>query len=204
MPRSVSGSEMRKRQQPHIEGPPQDPGPPRPNTCCLCWCGCCKCLWNADRGEQNKPPFPMDSIEEQHPTLDEVVSWARSFEQMMRSTEGRDIFREFLRSEYSEENLLFWLACEELKEESNPAAIEERARIIYEDYVSILSPKEVSLDSRVREGINVSLSEPGQLMYEEAQLQIYTLMHRDSYPRFLNSSVYRDLLESKRGSCLDT
>ncbi|XP_041921831.1 regulator of G-protein signaling 17 isoform X2 [Alosa pseudoharengus] len=209
MPRSVSGSEMRKRQQPHIEGPPQAPGPPRPNTCCLCWCGCCKCLWNADRVERPERPTctKMDSIEtteEQHPTLDEVVSWARSFEQMMRSTEGRDIFREFLRSEYSEENLLFWLACEELKKETNPTAIEEKARIIYEDYVSILSPKEVSLDSRVREGINVSLSEPSQLMYEEAQLQIYTLMHRDSYPRFLNSSVYRDLLESKRGSCLDT
>lgn len=80
-----------------------------------------------------------------HPTLDEVVSWARSFEQMMRSVEGRDIFREFLRSEYSEENLLFWIACEDLKKESNPTTIEEKARIIYEDYVSILSPKEVVL-----------------------------------------------------------
>ncbi len=44
-PQSVSGVEMRKRQQGRIEGPPQAPGHPRPNTCCLCWCGCCKCLW---------------------------------------------------------------------------------------------------------------------------------------------------------------
>ena len=62
---------------------------------------------------------------------------------MMRSMEGREFFREFLRSEYSEENLLFWLACEELKKETNPATVDEKARIIYEDYVSILSPKEV-------------------------------------------------------------
>ncbi|XP_052327046.1 regulator of G-protein signaling 17-like isoform X4 [Oncorhynchus keta] len=184
MPRSLSGVDMRKRQQPHIEGRPQAPGHPRPNNCCMCWCGCCKCLWQ--------------------PTLDEVVAWARSFELVMRSSEGREIFREFLRSEYSEENLLFWLACEELKKETDPTAIDEKARIIYEDYVSILSPKEVSLDSRVREGINLSLAEPNNVMYEEAQLQIYTLMHRDSYPRFLNSSVYRDLLDSKRSSCLDT
>ncbi|XP_063048165.1 regulator of G-protein signaling 17 [Engraulis encrasicolus] len=204
MPQSVSGGEMRKRQQPHIEGPPQPPGPPTPNPCCLCWCGCCKCLWNEDRVV---PPRGMDSIEateEPHPTLDELISWARSFEQMMRSDEGRSIFREFLRSEYSEENLLFWLACEELKRESNPMTIEEKARIIYEDYVSILSPKEVSLDSRVREGINMSMAEPHRLMYDDAQLQIYTLMHRDSFPRFLNSSVYQDLLETKRRSCLDT
>uniref|UniRef100_A0A9J8BGU6 Regulator of G protein signaling 17 n=1 Tax=Cyprinus carpio carpio TaxID=630221 RepID=A0A9J8BGU6_CYPCA len=207
-PQSVSGVEMRKRQQGRIEGPPQAPGHPRPNTCCLCWCGCCKCLWNEDRRERSERQTctKMDSIEateEQHPTLDEVIAWSRSFEMMMRSPEGRDVFREFLRSEYSEENLMFWMACEELKKETNPSVINEKARIIYEDYVSILSPKEVSLDSRVREGINQSLAEPSSTMYEEAQLQIYTLMHRDSFPRFLNSSVYRDLLNSKR-ACLDT
>lgn len=62
---------------------------------------------------------------------------------MLRSLEGREVFREFLRSEYSEDNLLFWLACEELKKETNPSVVDEKARIIYEDYVSILSPKEV-------------------------------------------------------------
>ena len=56
---------------------------------------------------------------------------------------GRKLFREFLRSEYSEENMLFWLACEELKMENNPELVEEKARLIYEDYISILSPKEV-------------------------------------------------------------
>lgn len=62
---------------------------------------------------------------------------------MLRSIEGREVFREFLRSEYSEDNLLFWLACEDLKKETDSALVEEKARIIYEDYVSILSPKEV-------------------------------------------------------------
>uniref|UniRef100_A0A3B3YEA0 RGS domain-containing protein n=1 Tax=Poecilia mexicana TaxID=48701 RepID=A0A3B3YEA0_9TELE len=208
-PHSVSGVEMRKRQAAHIEAPPQAPGQPRPNTCCLCWCGCCKCLWNEDRIERSERQTctKMDSIEaaeEQRPSLEELLSWARSFEMMLRSLEGREIFRDFLRSEYSEDNLLFWLACEELKKETNPSAVDEKARIIYEDYVSILSPKEVSLDSRVREGINQSLTEPSNTMYEEAQLQIYTLMHRDSFPRFLNSSVYRDLLDSRRRTCLDT
>ena len=56
---------------------------------------------------------------------------------------GQKLFREFLRSEYSEENMMFWLACEELKTEKNPEAVEEKARLIYEDYISILSPKEV-------------------------------------------------------------
>lgn len=58
---------------------------------------------------------------------------------------GKKIFRDFLRCEYSEENILFWMAVEELKKESNPDIIEEKARFIYEDYISILSPKEVSV-----------------------------------------------------------
>lgn len=31
--------------------------------------------------------------------------------------------------------------------------------------------------------------------FDEAQLQIYTLMHRDSYPRFVNSTIYKQLAE---------
>lgn len=68
----------------------------------------------------------------------------------MKSPAGRKVFREFLRCEYSEENMLFWLACEELKKEANPDLIEEKARFIYEDYISILSPKEVIIVLYIR------------------------------------------------------
>ena len=36
------------------------------------------------------------------------------------------------------------MACEDLKKETSPEKVEEKARMIYEDYVSILSPREVS------------------------------------------------------------
>ncbi|NXF62928.1 RGS20 protein, partial [Ciccaba nigrolineata] len=130
------------------------------------------------------------------PTLEEVNAWAQSFDKLMLTPAGRNAFREFLRTEFSEENMLFWIACEELKQESNKSVIEEKARLIYEDYISILSPKEVSLDSRVREVINRNMLEPSQHTFDDAQLQIYTLMHRDSYPRFMNSAIYKDLLRS--------
>uniref|UniRef100_A0A8C6V4L7 Regulator of G protein signaling 17 n=1 Tax=Naja naja TaxID=35670 RepID=A0A8C6V4L7_NAJNA len=60
------------------------------------------------------------------------------------------------------------------------------------------------LDSRVREVINRNLLDPNCHMYEDAQLQIYTLMHRDSFPRFLNSQIYKSLLESTRSSTSET
>ncbi|XP_065444917.1 regulator of G-protein signaling 17 isoform X4 [Chrysemys picta bellii] len=182
-------AEMRKRQQSQNEGTSavsQAPGNQRPNnTCCFCWCCCCSCSC-------------------QNPTADEIMSWAQNFDKMMKTPAGRNLFREFLRTEYSEENLLFWLACEDLKKEQNKKVIEEKARLIYEDYISILSPKEVSLDSRVREVINRNLLDPSPHMYEDAQLQIYTLMHRDSFPRFLNSQMYKSLIESTVGSTSET
>ncbi|XP_009325173.1 PREDICTED: regulator of G-protein signaling 19-like [Pygoscelis adeliae] len=76
------------------------------------------------------------------PTPEEVRGWAQSFDKLMKSPAGRNVFREFLRTEYSEEYMLFWLACEELKNECNKHTIDEKARMIYEDYISILSPKE--------------------------------------------------------------
>lgn len=63
---------------------------------------------------------------------------------------------------------------------------------------------QVSLDSRVREVINRNLLDPSPHMYEDAQLQIYTLMHRDSFPRFLNSQIYKSFVESITGSTSET
>lgn len=145
--------------------------------------------------ESRQPAEPIDLGEP--PSIEEAKGWAESFDKLMLSPAGRRYFRDFLRSEYSEENFLFWSSCESLKNEQNPEIIEEKARLIYEDYISILSPKEVSLDSRVREVINKNMVEPSPHTFDEAQLQIYTLMHRDSYPRFINSQMYRRLVRSE-------
>ncbi|XP_069506939.1 regulator of G-protein signaling 19 isoform X3 [Ambystoma mexicanum] len=178
----------------------------RPNACCFCWCCCCSCscltVRNEDRDRLRRPSrdAKLETIPIceacTKPSPDEVHGWAGSFDKLMKNPAGRNVFREFLRTEYSEENMLFWLACEDLKTECNKHNIDEKARVIYEDYISILSPKEVSLDSRVREVINRKMQEPSLHTFDDAQLQIYTLMHRDSYPRFLNSAIYKSLLQT--------
>ncbi|KAJ4934204.1 hypothetical protein JOQ06_007006, partial [Pogonophryne albipinna] len=165
----------------------------RPNACCFCW--------NEEERRRRRRRLSQDTKMETipnceactKPSMEEIRLWSQSFDKLMKNPAGRNVFREFLRTEYSEDNMLFWLACEDLKQEINKNAIEEKARSIYEDYISILSPKEVSLDARVREMINRKRQNPTPHVFEDAQLQIYTLMHRDSYPRFLSSSIYRSL-----------
>ncbi|GMS78157.1 hypothetical protein PENTCL1PPCAC_332, partial [Pristionchus entomophagus] len=128
------------------------------------------------------------------PNYDTILSWSRSFERLMKNKSGQKFFAEFLKSEYSDENILFYQACEELKREKNGEKVEEKARIIYEDFISILSPKEVSLDSRVREIVNSNMVRPTAATFDEAREQIFVLMQRDSYPRFINSALYQKML----------
>ncbi|XP_076147248.1 regulator of G-protein signaling 20-like [Alosa pseudoharengus] len=176
-----------------------------PNACCFCWCCCCSCSCLTVRSAQDEriqrlvceqTEVTSNCEESPKPTLEDARSWGQSFERLMKSPAGRGCFRQFLRTEFSEENLLFWLACEELKKETNRGVVEEKVRQIYEDFVSILSPREVSLDSRVRDVINRNMTEPTSHTFDDAQQQIYTLMQRDSYPRYMNSSIYSDLLQS--------
>ncbi|XP_072224004.1 regulator of G-protein signaling 19 isoform X2 [Leuresthes tenuis] len=177
----------------------------QPNACCFCWCCCCSCSWNEEeRQKRRRKRISQDTKMEiipnceacTKPSVEEIRLWSQSFDKLMRNPAGRNVFREFLRTEYSEENMLFWLACEDLKQEVNKSVIEEKAHSIYENYISILSPKEVSLDARVREVINKKMQDPTPYTFEDAQLQIYTLMHRDSYPRFLSSNIYKLLVHS--------
>lgn len=63
---------------------------------------------------------------------------------------------------------------------------------------------QVSLDSRVREIVNRNMVEPTPHTFDEAQLQIYTLMHRDSYPRFVNSSLFKTLAQLNSSAASDT
>lgn len=44
------------------------------------------------------------------------------------------------------------------------------------------------------------MMEPTIHTFDEAQLQIYTLMHRDSYPRFINSQLYKKLAQVTNGN----
>lgn len=57
---------------------------------------------------------------------------------------GLDAFRTFLKSEYSEENVEFWLACEDFKKTECREKIATKAKTIYSEFIVADAPKEVS------------------------------------------------------------
>lgn len=58
--------------------------------------------------------------------------------------DGLAAFRAFLKSEFCEENIDFWLACEDFKKIKSPQKLTVKAKKIYNDFIEKEAPKEVS------------------------------------------------------------
>ncbi|MBN3307137.1 RGS21 protein, partial [Amia calva] len=107
---------------------------------------------------------------------------------------GQIAFREFLKTEYSEENILFWLACEEYKKIKSTPKMVSTANQIYTEYVQVEAPRQINIDCGTREYITQHISEPNINSFDNAQKIIYGLLARDCYPRFLKSEIYQAIL----------
>lgn len=117
-----------------------------------------------------------------------------SLETLLSQKCGQIAFRDFLKSEFCEENLDFWLACQEFQTFDSPEELTQRAASIYEEFVSTESPKQVNLDFYTRKIIRQSLQQPSPSCFVVAQKKIYSLMENDSFLRFTQSKQYQVLL----------
>ncbi|XP_039576063.1 regulator of G-protein signaling 3 isoform X3 [Passer montanus] len=134
------------------------------------------------------------------PTPEEALKWGDSLEKLLLHKYGLAAFRAFLRTEFSEENLEFWLACEEFKKIKSQSKMVSKAKKIFAEYIAIQSCKEVNLDSYTREHTKENLQNITRSCFDLAQKRIYGLMEKDSYPRFLRSDLYLDIINQKKGS----
>ncbi|TNN32733.1 Regulator of G-protein signaling 1 [Liparis tanakae] len=98
---------------------------------------------------------------------EELEGWAESLNTLLLSQTGVSVFGAFLRSEFSEENLQFYLACERYRHSSHSFSLQRRARDICATYI-----------------------QPGAAR----ERRIFSLLDTDCYPRFLQSDVYLSLL----------
>uniref|UniRef100_A0A669QBM4 Regulator of G protein signaling 3 n=1 Tax=Phasianus colchicus TaxID=9054 RepID=A0A669QBM4_PHACC len=134
------------------------------------------------------------------PAPEEALKWGESLEKLLLHKYGLAAFRAFLRTEFSEENLEFWLACEEYKKIKSQSKMVSKAKKIFAEYIAIQSCKEVNLDSYTREHTKENLQNITRGCFDLAQKRIYGLMEKDSYPRFLRSDLYLDIIHQKKAS----
>ncbi|XP_050162702.1 regulator of G-protein signaling 16-like isoform X2 [Myiozetetes cayanensis] len=129
----------------------------------------------------------------QRDSSQEVLEWRESFDQLLKSKSGVNAFHTFLKTEFSEENLDFWLACEDFKKTRSKTKLASKANRIFEEFVQSEAPREVNIDHETREITRKNLSGATSACFNEAQAKTRTLMEKDSYPRFLKSASYQDM-----------
>ncbi|TMS21115.1 Regulator of G-protein signaling 6 [Larimichthys crocea] len=137
------------------------------------------------------------------PSQQRVKKWGFSLEEALKDPAGRDQFLKFLESEFSSENLRFWLAVQDLKRRPLQE-VASRAQEIWQEFLAEGAPSSINLDSHSYERTSQNLKDPGRYSYEDAQEHIFKLMKSDSYARFLRSNIYQDLLLARKKQPADT
>lgn len=140
-------------------------------------------------------------------------------------SDGIEIFQTFLKSEFSDENIEFWRVCEDYKKIKSSFRMSCRAKMIFKRYIQAEAVREVgghhhsqspllfrswtlstcnhfsvhlqiNIDHKTRDVIRRNIKTPTTVCFDDAQRIVYSLMEKDSYPRFLVSDFYRALLRS--------
>lgn len=62
---------------------------------------------------------------------------------VLSPSDGLAAFRSFLQSEFSDENIEFWMSCEDFKKTKSPVKMATKAKKIYEDFIQSEGPREV-------------------------------------------------------------
>uniref|UniRef100_A0A8C2D1C4 Regulator of G protein signaling 7a n=1 Tax=Cyprinus carpio TaxID=7962 RepID=A0A8C2D1C4_CYPCA len=126
-----------------------------------------------------------------------VRRWGFGIDEVLKDPVGREQFLKFLESEFSSENLRFWLAVQELKRRPI-REVPTRVQEIWEEFLAPGAPSAINVDSKSYDKTTQNIKDPGRYAFEDAQEHIYKLMKSDSYSRFIRSSAYQELLQAKK------
>eukprot|EP01128_Nolandella_sp_AFSM9_P006235 TRINITY_DN315_c0_g2_i1.p1 TRINITY_DN315_c0_g2~~TRINITY_DN315_c0_g2_i1.p1 ORF type:complete len:247 (-),score=50.60 TRINITY_DN315_c0_g2_i1:239-979(-) len=120
-------------------------------------------------------------------------------------------FRDFLHDLHSDENLHFWLACEEYKEilQDDASAALRFAEQVKRRFLGVdgTSPSQVNVDDAMRHRVlrllEAAASDPQSLpltLFDEIEGWIFQMMEHDSFRKFLSSQKFKDFKEKGSGT----
>uniref|UniRef100_A0A8C2XDT7 Regulator of G protein signaling 11 n=1 Tax=Cyclopterus lumpus TaxID=8103 RepID=A0A8C2XDT7_CYCLU len=127
------------------------------------------------------------------PTRLRVERWSFSFMELLKDIMGMREFMLYLEKEFSAENLCFWQACEDIRH-GESSRILEKVEDIYKNFLAPGAARWVNIDSKTMDKTLQGLRHPHRFVMDDAQMHIYFLMKKDSYPRYLKSDLYKNML----------
>lgn len=112
---------------------------------------------------------------------------------------GLDLFWEFCKKEFSDENLKFITACIDLNKSPTMQIFDQKAKYIYLEFIKQGASSEININSTIKKGMhNIFLpifKQKEDLLpehcnvFDKAYDHIFKLIEKDSYSRFCKSEM---------------
>ncbi|KAJ8913835.1 hypothetical protein NQ315_003744 [Exocentrus adspersus] len=125
------------------------------------------------------------------PTEKRVRRWALSMEELVSDPTGLQEFTNYLRKEYSHENIRFWMAVNDLRR-SAQSQILWKVQEIFEEFLAPGAPCEINIDGKTMEKVHQEMKTPSRFTFDAAQEHVYTLLLKKRL--FIRSEYYKNLL----------
>ncbi|KAM9391557.1 axin-1, partial [Pholidichthys leucotaenia] len=125
------------------------------------------------------------------------LKWAESLHSLLDDEDGIRLFKTFLKREDCADMLDFWFACSGFrKPEANEGSEDKKLRLakaIYKKYIQdnngIVSRQiKPATKSFIRDCVSKLHVDPA--MFDQAQMEIQTMIEENTYPLFLKSDIY--------------
>ncbi|KAL7479782.1 hypothetical protein ACHAW6_005506 [Cyclotella cf. meneghiniana] len=128
-------------------------------------------------------------------TRETNTSWDAGLCILLSSEDGITSFTRHCAREFSSENIRFWSAVNDFRAQfdDDHGSIGEEAHEIYKKFIGNHAKTQVNLSSKQKNDIKKAI-ESGTVtkdMFDVAQKEIFSVMSRDSYPRYVASMKNR-------------
>ncbi|GIX96734.1 regulator of G-protein signaling loco [Caerostris darwini] len=171
-----------------------------PTTAAWFWEGCVH--RSEHTSERSKTPkismFGRSKQKDKSMRNQRVVGWSISFENVLEDPIGLKTFTEFLKREFSAENIMFWVACKQYSTLNDKSQMIKLAKDIYDLHLRPGATEAVNINSHSRQYVLVHLQNPPHDLFTQAEREIFTLMKFDCYQRFLKSELYSDCITAEK------
>eukprot|EP01103_Thecamoeba_quadrilineata_P015986 TRINITY_DN5213_c0_g1_i2.p1 TRINITY_DN5213_c0_g1~~TRINITY_DN5213_c0_g1_i2.p1 ORF type:complete len:207 (+),score=43.00 TRINITY_DN5213_c0_g1_i2:22-642(+) len=126
------------------------------------------------------------------------------------------LFKEYLRSIYSKENLMFFLAVEEYRQNKNASELFHTAHVLYDRFFKEEADEELSIEFEVRVVVEKELErletqynqeeekeksseyiEKVQQIFDESQILVLRTLEAECIPKFVKWQLYMDFISDR-------
>ncbi|XP_054739617.1 regulator of G-protein signaling loco isoform X1 [Anastrepha obliqua] len=148
-------------------------------------------------GQLKVPQLKTTNVSATDNGITGVAAWGTAFERLLEDPAGMHTFAEFLKKEFSAENIYFWTACERFRALESSVERATQAMTIFSKHLANGALEPVNVDSQARNLTQEKLESADTDLFAPAQKQIFNLMKFDSYQRFIRSDMYKSCLEAE-------